>query len=300
MTLEEYLETLRRKLRGFPRADQAALIEEISSHIECGENDLSLGSDLAQRREKLMSELDSPDKMVKGLKSIYQPDGLIDYLLVAIPLLLNTSLNLLLVSLMPRYPWADVRIVLLFHLLLIAVGVARRSKLLTLFWIPRTAIQVAAMLALTQGYFLHQIGIWLLVLLGLVYLFGKIVWQNRRDILVVTYALLPVVIGGFGIAVGFFPEVQFGGGAVDLSILQAFSRFSIFLDLLNLAALAVLFLAGNRDLRWSALAVYGLLLGSWVTQPRDIFLAWIILPLLAVFLGWFLEKSTNPKKSFAT
>jgi len=297
MTLEEYFQILHRKIKGFSRTDQAALIEEISSHIESGESDPGLGDNLEQRREKLMTELGSPDEMAKSLKDLYQQDGLIDYLLVAIPLLLNTSLNLLLVDLIPRYSWADVRVVVLLHLLLIAVGVGRRSKLLSLFWLPRTAIQVLAVLALTQEYYLYQ-GIWGLVLLGLIYLFGRIVWKNRRDVLVVVYAFLPVIVGGLGLAVGFVPLFLAGAGTIDLSIRQAFSNFSGFLDLLNLAALAILFLARNRNLRWAVLAIYGLLLGSWMTQPRDLLVMWVILPLLVVLAGWGLEKSLNRKKGF--
>jgi len=306
MTPDEYLQALRRKLKGFSHADQTALIEEIGSHIESGENDPNLGKDQAQRRQKLMSELGSPGKLAKGFKMIYQPDGLVDFLLVAIPLLLNTNLNLLLVSLMPKYPWADVRLVVLLRLLLIGIGVWRGSKLLMLAWAPRTAVQVVAMLALTQGYFLHQIIIWLPVFLGLLYLTGRVLWQNRRDYLIVVYASLPLIIGGLGIAFDLVPTVwptsnldfamlQVFSRHMDPLILQVFSRFSSLLDILNIAALAVIFLVKNRNYRWAAVAIYGLILGSWETGPRYILFIWVILPLVTVFLGWWLDRAKRDR-----
>ena len=289
MTPDEYLQALRKKLKSFSPADQANLVEEIESHIESGQEDPKLGKDFVQRRKKLMAELGSPGQMAKGFKIIYHQDGLIDFLLVAIPLLLNTSINILMVSLMPRYPWFDVRVEVLFRLLLIGIGIWRGSKLLTLAWAPRTAVQIAAMLALTQGYFLHQSIIWIPVLLGVVYLTGRLIWQNRRDALIVIYGLLPLIVGGLGLAFYSTPNVQFMNGRIDLSILQAFSRFSVILDGINIVALAVIFLVKDRNFRWAAVAIYGLILGSWITAPREVLFTWVVAPLLIVFLGWWLD-----------
>ncbi|MGD0752458.1 MAG: hypothetical protein ABSA23_13765 [Anaerolineales bacterium] len=299
MTPDEYLQALRKKLKSFSAADQANLVEEIGSHIESGEEDPTLGKDSAQRRQKLMSELGSPEKMAKGFKIIYQPDGLIDFLLVAIPLLLNTSLNLLLVSLMPRYPWADVRAVVLIRVLLIGIGIWRGSKLLTLAWATRTVVQIVAMLALTQGYYLHQSIIWIPILLGVVYLTGRLIWQNRRDALIVIYGLLPLIVGGLGFAFNSTVNVQFLNGRIELSILQAFSRFSVILDGLNIVALAVIFLAKDRNFRWAAVAIYGLILGSWIAGSLEVLFTWVVVPLLIVCLGWWLDQFTRRQIRFA-
>jgi len=300
MTPDEYLQALRRKLTGFSRADRAALIEEVGSHIESGENDPRLGRSLSERRKKLMSEMGSPGRLAQGFRMIYQPDGLLDFLLVAVPLLLNTKLNLLLISLMPRYPWADVRLVVLLRLLLIGIGMWRGSKLLMLAWTGRTAVQVVAMLTLTHGYFLHQGIIWFPVLLGLICLLSWVVWQNRHDALVAVYAFLPLVVGGLGIAIDLVPTVwptsnldfarlQVFARHIDPLMLQVFSRFSNPLDILNYAALAVIFLARNRDLRWTGLAIYALILGCWETQSREILFTWVILPSVMVLFGWCLD-----------
>ena len=299
MTPDEYLQALRKKLKSFSPADQANLVEEIGSHIESGENDPRLGKDSAQRRQKLMAELGSPGQMAKRFKVIYQPDGLIDFLLVAIPLLLNSSLNLLLVNMMPRYPWFDVRVEVLFRLLLIGIGIWRGSKLLTLTWAPRTAVQIVAMLALTQGYFLHQSIIWIPVLLGLVYLTGRLVWQNRRDALIVIYGLLPLIIGGLGLAFYSILNVQFLNGRIELSILQAFSRLSVILDGLNIIALAVIFLVKDRNFRWAAVAIYGLILGSWIAGSREVLFTWVLVPLVIVCLCWGLDQFFRRQIRFA-
>jgi hypothetical protein len=299
MTPDEYLQALRKKLKGFPPTDQATLVEEIGSHIESGEEDPRLGKDPAKRRKKLMVELGSPGQMAKGFRMIYQPDGPIDFLLVAIPLLLNTSINLLLVSMMPRYPWFDVRIVVLIRLLLIGIGIWRGSKLLILAWTPRTAVQIVGMLVLTQGYYLHQSIIWFPVLLGVVYLTGRLIWQNRRDALVVIYGLLPLIVGGIGLAFYSIINVQFMNGRIELSILQVFSRFSVILDGLNIFALAVIFLVKDRNLRWVAVAIYGLILGSWIASSREVLVTWVLVPLLIVCLGWGLDQFLRRQIRFA-
>jgi hypothetical protein len=299
MTPDEYLQVLRKKLKSFSPTDQTVLIEEIGSHIESGEEDPRLGKDPPQRRKKLMAELGSPGQMAKGFKIIYQPDGLIDYLLVAIPLLLNTSFNLLLVNMMPRYPWFDVRVEVLFRLLLIGIGIWRGSKLLILAWAPRTAVQIVAMLAVTQGYYLHQSIIWIPVFLGVAYLTVRLVWQNRRDALIVIYGLLPLIIGGLGLALYSVSEVQNWSGRIDLSILQVFSRYSVILDGLNILALAVIFLFKNRNFRWAAVAIYGLILGSWISAPREVLYIWVVLPLITVLLGLWLDQSLRRQRRLA-
>src|SRR5512139_1034622 len=44
---EEYIQSLRKQLKGFPIHEQDALIDEIRSHIESGEEDPKLGKDVA-------------------------------------------------------------------------------------------------------------------------------------------------------------------------------------------------------------------------------------------------------------
>jgi hypothetical protein len=136
--------------------------------------------------------------------------------------------------------------------------------------------------------------------LGVVYLTGRLIWQNRRDALIVIYGLLPLIIGGLGLAFYSVLKVQFWNGRIDLSLLQVFSRFSGIFDGLNIAALAVIFLVKDRIFRWLALAIYGLILGSWITTPREVLLTWVVVPLLVVFLGWWLDRFQRKRVGFAT
>lgn len=305
MTPDEYLKALRKNLKGFSHFDQTVLIEEIGSHIESGEEDPRLGKDPAQRRQKLMSELGSPGQMAKGFKRVYQPGGLIDFLLIAIPYLLNLPINLLLVSLMPKYPWADARLVIVFHLILLAIGFWRRSILLTLYWLADLAIQLLGILWYVKGYYGSlQTVLWYIVLGGLIFQLGHMVWQNRRDILIVTFALLPIFIRALALALWI---AQHGRsdvlwGPLDLFLFQIFSKFGSFIYYTELVTLAPFFIIRDRDVRWSALAIFGLLIGlsrewldPYVVYASLVYYLWIILPVTAVFMGWWLDRSKREK-----
>jgi uncharacterized membrane protein len=86
--MQEYMRSLQKQLRRFPPAERAALIEEITSHIESAETDPALADSPEQRRRKLMAELGSPKELGKGFRAIYRPDRWIDFLLIAVPLLI--------------------------------------------------------------------------------------------------------------------------------------------------------------------------------------------------------------------
>lgn len=316
MTTQEFIQGLRKQLKGFPAEEQEALLEEISSHIESGEDDPDLGSNIEQRRHKLMAELGSAKEMSAGFKAIYRPSKLIDYLLVAIPYLFYPLLNMLYASLMPKYPWADVRLDILIHLPLIAIGLWRRSALVTLFWITIIVTQIAAMLLLGQGYYgVFQTVLWLAIMLGLLVLLGVILRQNRSDPLIVTYALLPLVmcLAGSLLAV-IHPTARVSFGAFDRFLLNIYvnaagsgSGYLPFYG--TLITLALFFLATNRDLRWLGLGLYGLVIGlsrhfvnlfdyRGMMIPA-VYTLYAILPLVIVFLGWLLNQSGKPQLELA-
>jgi hypothetical protein len=134
--------------------------------------------------------------------------------------------------------------------------------------------------------------------LGLVFLTGWLIWRNRRDALIVIYGLLPLILGGLGLALSSAPRVQTWLAMTDLSILQVFSRFSVPFDGLNIIALALIFLVKSRNARWASLAVYGLILGSWIAGSQVVLLIWIVIPLLIVFLGWWLDRYKRHQLKF--
>jgi hypothetical protein len=299
MTPDDFLHSLRKKLKGFSPIEQAELIEEIGSHIESGGDDSRLGKDPANRRQNLMSELGSPGEMAKGFRKIYQPGRVIDYLLIAIPLLLNLPINLLLVSLMPKYPWTDVRLVMIFHMILIAIGLWRRSILLTLFWVADLAGQLMFVLWLFHGPFdgLQTI-FWYVVLAGLIILLGRMVWQNRGDILIVTFALLPFIMSLLAVALRHFANGNtYAYEPLEIFFFRIYLMIPNFVWFTEVFILIPFFLVKDRNVRWLSLAVYWLFLGLsrngldyQVIFAPPVYYLWIFLPTSPIALGWLLER----------
>src|SRR5215217_1485019 len=97
---EQYIQGLRKQLKGFSSEEQEAFMEEIRSHIESCEEDSKMGKNVEQRRAKLMSELGSPNDLRKNFKATYRQSRFIDFLWIAIPYFLYPYLNMLYYGLM--------------------------------------------------------------------------------------------------------------------------------------------------------------------------------------------------------
>jgi hypothetical protein len=314
--MEEYIQALRKQLKGFSSEEKAVLIEEIRNHIESGEDDVRMGNNLEQRRERLITELGSSKEMGRGFKAVYRPDRLIDYLLIVIPWFFYPYLNMLYMSLMSKYSWVDVRLDVLIHLPLIAIGLWRRSAFLTIFWIIVITNQL--LYIVTQGYwqgfwyFGIQTVYWALLLLGLLILFGFIVWKNRHDLLLIIYALLPFSMLVLGNVLWIIhPTSHTLYGFLDRSLLL------IFLDIRNLSfyaplvTMALFLLAKNRNIRWMALLMSGLMIGlgrdylmDYQTGNMDLMAHWVyslwaILPPVIVIFGWWFDEYKRQQLSLA-
>ena len=310
---EEYLQKLRRQLREFSWEEQEALMEEISSHIESGEEDPNMGKDAEQRRKKLMNELGSPRVLGKGFKNTYRPDRLIDYLLVAVPYLLYPILNSFYMGLMPTYSWADVRLDVVIHLPLVVLGLWRRSSALVLFWIT---ILVSQLLYITtQSYWFYGIQtiFWALLLLGLVVLAGYILYKSQHDLLLMIFGLLSLSMCILGSIFSVLrPTGATSYGLLNQSLMVSYLSIRDLRFYLILGTMALFFLPVNRRIRWLALLLYGLIIGlgrdyliefqtggtmtpiaSWV------YYLWIMLPILIVFFGWWLERSKGQQLELA-
>ena len=314
---EEHIRSLRQQLKGFSGEEQEALVEEIRSHIESGEEDPDMGKNLEQRRRTLMAELGSPEELGRNFKAIYRQHRFIDFLWITIPYALYPFLNILYYKLMPTYPWVDVRLDILLHVPLVIVGVWRRSATVTLFWLATIATQIAAMLLLARGYYgTAQTAFWILALFALVALLGYIVWQNRHDALLVMFALLPLVMCLIGsLCAIIHPGMVAIYGPVD----RILSR--IYLDIAGagegylpyygtLIALALFVLGTNRPIRWLALGLFGLVIGlsrnyvNFFDAERGLMATWVyllfaILPLGIVLLGWWMDPSKTQQVRFA-
>ena len=313
---EEYIRSLRKQLTNFSPNEQEALIEEISSHIESGVEDSKIGKDKEERRIRIMNELGSPKDMSKGFKAIYRPDRLIDYLLIAVPCFFYPYLNSLYISLMPKYSWADVRLDVIIHLPLIAIGLWRRSAPVTLFW---TAMIVSQLLFITtqiQWYYGIQTIFWALLLLALLGLAGNIIWKNRHDLLIVVFGLMPLGMCVIGNILSVIRPTDYTPyNFLDRSLLNIHLYITHFdFDstlVIILAVIALFFLPANRTIRWLALVLYGLTIGIehvYLTEDQTgnmalmahwVYYLWIILPLLMVFFGWWIERSSRRQLELA-
>lgn len=322
---EEYLRSLRKQLTSFPPDEQEDLIEEIRSHIEGGEEDPRMGRDMGERRKRIMNELGSPKDMGKGLKALYRPDRLMDYLLILIPYLFYLYLNSLYISLMPKYGWVDVRLDVLIHLPLIAVGLWRRSAVLTLFWTTLLVSQLF-IIAGTYWYYGAQTIFWALLLIGLLTLAGNLLWKNRNDPLTVVFGLLPLSMCIIGVLLNALSVIHpfelliwrsawvasqhDGYGLLDRSLLAIYINIRDFTQFGSVFALALFFLPSKREIRWIALVISGLMIGLGHHYLLDfqyrsnlmapwIYILWVVLPLFIVLFGWWLERSRQQQLKFA-
>jgi hypothetical protein len=316
--MDEYLQSLQEQLKGFPPEDQAALMEEIKSHLESGENDPAMGKDKEERRKKLMNELGSPQDMGKGFKALYRPNRFVDYLLIAIPYTLSLSLTALYLSFRPQYPWMDIRLNVLVDFALIAIGLWRRSALLTLFWINLAVMQL--LYIVLQGfwqptwYFGLQTILWAVLLAVLLALFGQIVWKNRHDALIVVYALLPLSMELLGTAVWSIQPVSYIYNPLDRSLLLIFIRMqsggSYFYG--SLLTTALFLLPSNRNIRWIGLVVSALMIGfgrvylldyqtgAMAVVAQWVYYLYVLVPATIVFVGWLRDRSMREQLRLAT
>lgn len=305
--MEEYLRSLQKALKSFPPEEQAALLEEIQSHIESGESDPTMGSDKGQRRDKIVKELGRPDDMGKGFQKAYRPDRLADYILVAIPYVLSLYFTEFYLRLRPQYPWMDIRLNVILDVVFIVIGLWKRSTLVTLFWLNMAMMQL--LYIVLQGvwqpywYFGLQTIVWAALLVGLLLLFGRTVWRNRHDALMVVFAILPLTMQLLGTAVWSIQPVTYTYNSLDRSLLIIFLRLQEGNAELygTLATMAVFFLASSRDVRWMALLAVALVIGFGRVYLFDyhtggvalvsqwIYYLYILIPMGLVGIAWYAD-----------
>ncbi len=154
--------------------------------------------------------------------------------------------------------------------------------------------------------------LWLTYAIGLLFLLGQIVWQNHNDLLTVLFAGVPLLICAYGSVFLLF-HPQYAGsplGVLDKLLLNIYIKsgdggyFSYFGYIL---AITLFFLATNRDIRWLALAIFGLnntfgryyLSLSNDPMPPWIYSLYIFIPLVIVLLGWLAERNKRKQISLA-
>jgi HAAS domain-containing protein len=315
--MQDYLHALEKELNGFPPDERSALMDEIRSHMESGQADEGMGKDPGQRESRLMNELGSPEDMGRGLKALYRPNRFLDYLLIAIPYTLSLYFTEAYLRLQPQYPWMDIRLNVLIDLILIAIGLWKRSASVTLFWINIAVMQLSWIVL--QGfwqpywYFGIQTIAWAALLMGLLTLFGRIVWKHRHDALIAIYALLPFSMDLLGNALWGIRPVSYISNPLDRSLLVIFLRMqdgSIqFYG--TLATMALFFLPLNRNMRWTALVLSALMIGfsreylvdyqtgnvAFVAQW--VYYLYVLVPVTMVVAGWLLERNKTQRMRLA-
>jgi len=309
MTPEEYLRIFSQQLTSFSPQEQASLVEEIGSHIESHKEDLGTVKDPEERRNKMMSELGSPREMGKRFKMIYRPDRFVDFLFVAIPYLLYPFANILLQKLVG----ADsvVRAEVILYSILILIGLWRQSILVTVFWITMIIGQIISMLLVGYAFYGSvQSILWLAFAIGLLFLVGQIVWQNRNDLLTVVFACLPLLLCVYGSTFVLIQPQNAGSlsGFLDRFLLDVYMKSGgYFYYLGHILAIALFFLATNRDLRWLALAMLGLIEAtsrSYLNLSHELLSPWVyslyaFIPLAVVLLGWWVERNKRKQMVMA-
>lgn len=301
---EEYIQSLRKQLQGFPAEEQDALIEEIRSHIESGEEDPKLGKDADQRRKRMLDELGSPKDLGRNFKTIYHPNGLIDFLLIFVPYLFYPLLNNFYNNLLPVYQWADVRLDILIHLPLIAIGLWRKSAALTLFWVIVIVNQLFFIVLQTNGYYGIQSIIWALLLLALLALAGYVILKYKNDLQILTFGLMPLTMCVLGNVLSTLNLTDYSLGTVSRSLVLVYSYVNNMAFYGLMAAMALFFLPANRQVRWLGLVLYALVLGLNHEYLNNVFAGWayslwLILPLAIVLTGWGVEQIRKPKLEVA-
>jgi hypothetical protein len=308
MTPEEYLRVFSQQLTGFSPEEQASLLQEIGSHIESHQEDLKIAMDSEERRNKLMAELGSPHEMGRRFKMIYRPDRFVEFLLVAIPFLLYPFVNVMLQRMFgARYV---VRAEVLLYSPMILIGLWRQSILITLFWITMVVSQIISMLLVGYAFYGSvQSILWLTYAIGLLFLLGQIVWQNRNDLLTVLFACVPLLICAYGSVFLLSPPQYIGSqlGAIDRLLLNIYIKSGYFDYFGYVFSIALFFLSTNRDLRWLALAMFGLINTfsryylnlSNDQMPPWVYSLYILIPMAVVLLGWLAERTKRKQLSLA-
>jgi hypothetical protein len=295
MDMRGYLDQMRRKLKGFSPAEQVDFFDEIASHLESRiENE---PGDSVVKKGRLMDEMGTPEQMEHGLREVHRPNHLVDLLLVLVPYFILFKLIQLLISLFygPLQEWTvsdphlylGGRISFILAVLLALVGRRRRSVPLVIFWLTDSIGSLVSLMtreqrfipgqAVISGSFIESLLLYG-ILLSSIYWLVKILKRQRFDLLLVIYALLPLLL----MAANFISAQAVLRSDVPEPVMLRlpFGLLGILgYQLVWGLGMAIFFMFHSRDLRWLGL----LLVGVNDVYPQ-IFTYSASLPLLLVWL----------------
>jgi hypothetical protein len=267
MNAEDYLDHLRRQLKSFLPEQQEEILAEIATHLEDGELDEKRDPDPDARREHVLAEMGQPDDMGGGFRVVYRPNRWLDFLLIFIPLylfypLLNVFYNWFtgnaIIQNEAGFYAFSLRAVIVLGLVMIMVAVQRRSLVLFAFWTPDVIARLITMMTRESRWrpdltsFRPAVLETLLayaLLAGLGYWLARTLWKNRANLLIMLFALQPLI----GALLGYLTTHY----SLEWSVMPNYPVWTIggfgVQNLLEILSLAGFILLPSRDLRWAAL-----------------------------------------------
>lgn len=260
MNADDYLARLRRQLKGFPPDQQDEILAEIAAHLEDGAADPAFGE------ARVLAEMGAPGDMGSGFHSVYRPNRWLDFVLIFAPIyLFYPQLNTF-------YRWFtgdamyqdeaglyafSIRAVIVLGLVMAMIAVQRRSLLLFAFWVPDVITRLINLmtqrsrwqpdLASARAALLETL-LACALLLGLSYWLARTLWKNRSNLLIVLFALQPLIGMLLGYLTTRYSQAWSIAPNYPVWIIGGFGVQNV----LEVASLAGFVLLRPRDLRWAA------------------------------------------------
>ncbi len=229
-------------------------MDEIASHMESGGEDPHMGTDQTARMQNTLREMGSPDDLGRGLRNVHRPTPWLEFAVIFVPayLIFHWIAVLLFDTTRETGSVMAMVITLLLSMLLAGFSAWRRLNIALFFWLPEAAIR-SLMVLFRQSHWLWQGSVtpekifWNFLIVALTAACMWIIWQNRKDFLLVAFGGLPFLgtlanIITFQLArvypLEFHNPVILGIGLTSI---------------IEVASLAAFVLLRNRQLRWLAL-----------------------------------------------
>lgn len=294
-TTHSYLIQLQKDLNALSVAERADILAEIKSHIDDGLQDPQMGQTPREREAKLMAELGSPSDMGNGFSHTHYSHTWLDVVLALVPavvifvskaLVTGSTMDMLL-------GWL---VVLPIYLGMIYLSLRRKSLMLLGWWLAWTVLYASQslMISTDSGETLFKVtknikwvatAGYTVLLLGLLYYFGRKLWAWRHDGLLVAFSLQPIIWSVVSFAMGVV--------SIKLSSPTALGEYLHFFTLvegpLYVFMVVLVMSPASRRIRWYALILSALgyaatILAIWDSIP-PIFTVLSVLTVAAPIIG---------------
>jgi hypothetical protein len=310
MSFNDYLHQLKKGLVNLPQQKQEEILREITSHIEEGVEDASLGNSAEKRITHLKAELGPAGQMIQGFRRNHFGDRLIDFLLIFIPVyLLFPLVQAFLLQALdapldfwqnPTYQYFLSGCVI-FGILLALFGIYRHSQLLKLFWVSDSLCRMISLMTREQRWSLahgtSMSGV-LGDLFGYILVIGLALWllqilsEARDDLMLVYFGLSSLILTAVNVA-----SVAAGVGSLGGASPTVTSTLVQLNTILSIVSLAAFCVATHRFVRWAALG-----LGEFSFTSLNIYMyhSPVVASIWALQFGvfvffWFMEMRTRTR-----